>query len=252
MHTQSRRHLALHARHEGEKILLRVGRPALVLHIAGAHIEPGEQRRGPVALVVVREGPGPAVLERHAGLRAIECLNLTLLIHGEDHGALRRIHIEADDIAQFHDERGIGRDLEVRDPVRLQAIRAPQPRDRRLIPARRLAIVRVLQCVPPSGGASFRIFATIRASSAASSCRGRPERGRSATSASRPSVSYRFSHKLTVGRDTPTAAQIASPAIPSADASTIFARSTTRCGVVRARTHASTAGDPHGATGYFE
>jgi hypothetical protein len=38
--------------------------PALMLHIAGADAEGGEQRRGPVSLVVVRERPRPSFLER--------------------------------------------------------------------------------------------------------------------------------------------------------------------------------------------
>jgi hypothetical protein len=51
---------------------------------------------------------------------------------------LRRIHIEAHHIAQLGHDRGIRRHLEVRDLVWLQTIRAPQPRDGRLIPARRV------------------------------------------------------------------------------------------------------------------
>jgi hypothetical protein len=64
MHAHSRRHVALDPHHEGEKVLLFVFGPALMLHIAGADAEGGEQRRGPVSLVVMRERPRPSFLER--------------------------------------------------------------------------------------------------------------------------------------------------------------------------------------------
>jgi hypothetical protein len=67
-----------------------------MLDIAGADVERGEQRRGPMTFVVVCESPSPTLLERQARLRPIQCLNLTLL------------HREANDVAQFGDEVGIG------------------------------------------------------------------------------------------------------------------------------------------------
>ena len=52
---------------------------AMTLHVAAdhravEHVERGEQRRRAVPFVVVRHGSSAALLERQAGLRAIERL----------------------------------------------------------------------------------------------------------------------------------------------------------------------------------
>ena len=52
-------------------------------------------------------------------------------------------------------------------------------------------------------------------------------------------ASYRSSHCVTVGLDTPTSRQIADPDRPSAEQRTMLALSTTRCGVVRLFTNRS-------------
>ena len=101
-----------------------------------------------------------------------------------------------------------------------------------------LAMRRQLQCVA-SAGFSSRVLRTISASSSGVILRGRPERGRSSSSSSTPPASYRSSHCVTVGLDTPTSRQIADPDRPSAEQRTILALSTTRCGVVRLFTNRS-------------
>ncbi len=103
---------------------------AMALHVAaddGAveHVEGGEQCRRAVALVVVGHGPGAALLHGQAGLGTVERLDLALLVDREDDGVGRRIDIEADDVAQFGDELRVGGELELLDPVRLKAMRAP-------------------------------------------------------------------------------------------------------------------------------
>ena len=101
-----------------------------------------------------------------------------------------------------------------------------------------LAMRRQLQCVA-SAGFSSRVLRTISASSSGVILRGRPERGRSSSSSSTPPASYRSSHCVTVGLDTPTSRQIADPDRPSAEQRTMLALSTTRCGVVRLFTNRS-------------
>ena len=101
-----------------------------------------------------------------------------------------------------------------------------------------LAMRRQLQCVA-SVGFSSRVLRTISASSSGVILRGRPERGRSSSSSSTPPASYRSSHCVTVGLDTPTSRQIADPDRPSAEQRTMLALSTTRCGVVRLFTNRS-------------
>ena len=65
-------------------------------------------------------------------LAAVQRLDLRLLIHAEDHGSLGRIQVQTHDIADLLDQKGIGRQLEVRGPMRLQAEGSPQARDRRV------------------------------------------------------------------------------------------------------------------------
>ena len=97
---------------------------------------------------------------------------------------------------------------------------------------------RQLQCVA-SAGFSSRVLRTISASSSGVILRGRPERGRYSSRSSTPPASYRSSHCVTVGLDTPTSRQIADPDRPSAEQRTMLALSTTRCGVVRLFTNRS-------------
>ena len=78
-----------------------------------------------MAFVVVRSSLHLARLHRQQRLRAVERLDLRLLIDAE-HGRVRRgIQIEADDISDFLDEERIRRQLEGLAPMRLQPNRAP-------------------------------------------------------------------------------------------------------------------------------
>ena len=84
------------------------------------------------------------------------------------------------------------------------------------------ASVRVLQCV-----ASLVLVSSVRVTTtctrASSIVRGRPERG-SSSSPSSPRSAKRFRHVCTVGRQTPSLAQICALLSPSAAASTMRAR----------------------------
>ena len=64
-------------------------------------------------------------------LRSLQGLNLALLINTNHEGLVRRIHVQPHDIGQLLDERGIGRQREGADTMRLQAMRDPDPMDRR-------------------------------------------------------------------------------------------------------------------------
>jgi hypothetical protein len=61
---------------------------------------------------------------------AVQRLNVTLLVHRQDQGLVRRIQVQAHDIAQLLDKVRIPRELEGLDPVRLQAMLFPDPLDR--------------------------------------------------------------------------------------------------------------------------
>jgi len=107
----------------------------MTLHAAPDHgsvenVEGGEQRRRAIALVVAGHRPAFAGLERQARLRAVEGLNLALLVDRDDHRVLGRVHIEADDVFDFGREIGIVGALEGADAMRLQPMRLPQALDR--------------------------------------------------------------------------------------------------------------------------
>ena len=87
-------------------------------------VERGEQCRRAVALVVMRHGAGSALLDRQAGLCAVERLDLALLVDRENQRLVRRIEIETDDIAHLLDVLVI-RQLEGLHQVRLEAVRLP-------------------------------------------------------------------------------------------------------------------------------
>lgn len=59
------------------------------------NMESGKERSGAVALVVIGHRPAPTFLQREAGLRAIERLDLAFLIDGQDHRMLRRMQLES-------------------------------------------------------------------------------------------------------------------------------------------------------------
>jgi hypothetical protein len=60
-----------------------------------------KQGRGAVSFVIVGDRAGAPLLHRQARLGAVERLDLALLIDRQNHGVVRRIDIEADDVAQF-------------------------------------------------------------------------------------------------------------------------------------------------------
>src|SRR5439155_23050250 len=57
--------------------------------------------------------------------RAIQCLNAALFVDAEDHGFVRRIEIQADDVAELVDKPRVFRQLEPRHPMRLQPMLMP-------------------------------------------------------------------------------------------------------------------------------
>src|SRR5258708_13443319 len=112
------RHLGLDRVQEAHELLM-----AVALHVAAddgpvEDVERREQGRGAMALVVVRHGAEPALLQRQARLGAIESLDLALLVERKHDGVGRRIDIEPDHVAQLVDEVRIVRELELPITVR--------------------------------------------------------------------------------------------------------------------------------------
>ena len=121
---------ALDGVEEADELLMAVPLHAASHHGAVEHVEGGEQRGRAVALVVVCHRPAFAGLERQAGLGAVERLDLALLVDGDDHGVLGRVHVEADDVLDLGGEGGVLGALEGAQAMGLEPMRLPDALDR--------------------------------------------------------------------------------------------------------------------------
>jgi hypothetical protein len=147
------RHGALDGIEEADELLMPVPRHALADDAAVEHVQRREQGRRAVSDVVVGHGAGPALLDRQPRLRPIERLDLRFLVDREHQAVRRRIEIEADHVAQLGGERRIGGQLEAPHPVRLEAMRRPDPLHR----AQRYAAGRRHRPAGPMGRLAGRI-----------------------------------------------------------------------------------------------
>ena len=107
-------------------------------HLAGRDVERGEQIERAMPHVVVGATFGLAEVHRQDRLRALERLDLRLLVHREDHRIRRRRHVQAHDVPDLLDQLRIRRDLETLRAMRLQPERPPDAADHRVTHARRL------------------------------------------------------------------------------------------------------------------
>ena len=117
---------------KAQELLVPMPFVALADHAPLQDFQGGKQGGGAVALVVVGHGSAAALFHRQARLRAIERLNLRLLIHTQHQRLLRRIQIQAHHIGQFLQKLGVARQLEGLVPMRLEMVRLPDVVDRRL------------------------------------------------------------------------------------------------------------------------
>ena len=123
------RHVRLNGVEEADKLLVTMALHAAANDLAFEYIESGEQRRCAMAFVVVGHRAGAALLHRQAGLSAIERLDLRLFVDREDDRMGGRIDIKPDHVAQLVGELRVVGELELLDPVRLKAMRAPDALD---------------------------------------------------------------------------------------------------------------------------
>jgi len=155
----------------------------------------------------------------------------------------RRIDGEPDHVAQLLHELRIVRELELPDPVWLQAVGAPDPLDRTdwteltLMPTA-FAIIAPVQWVASACGA-VRVSATTRSATSAPSGRMRDGRVLSRRRPSTPSAMNRSCQRQTQGLDLPVRRMISTVPTPSAVAKMIPARQTCFCGLFRSATTAS-------------
>jgi len=96
-------------------------------HLSVGNIEGSKKSRGAVALVIVGVGGSSSLLERQAGLRSIQGLNLTFLIAAQHQCVLWSIEVKTHDVFQFAHEVRIVGDLEGPGQMRFQAVVTPDP-----------------------------------------------------------------------------------------------------------------------------
>jgi hypothetical protein len=122
--------LTLDGVEEADEFLVPVALHAVADHGVVQDVEGGEQGRGAVAFVVEGQRARLALLHRQARLGPIERLDLALFVHGQHDRMGRRIDLQTDDVLELGGELGILGQFEALDPVRLQAVRRPDPLDR--------------------------------------------------------------------------------------------------------------------------
>ena len=92
-------------------------------------IERGKERCRAVAHVIVSHRASAAFLERQAGLRAVQSLNLALLITTEHDRVLGRVELEPDHVFELFRKARIVGDLEGAQQMRFQAMLPPDACD---------------------------------------------------------------------------------------------------------------------------
>src|SRR5258708_33514614 len=125
----------------------------------GRHIERGEECCCAVALVIMGHRAGTALFQGQTRLRAVECLDLALLIDGKHQRLLRRIDVKADDVLDLRDEVGIVGILKLRTRCGLRPCSAQMRCTLVWLMPISSAIDRTLQCVALAGR-SFTVFST--------------------------------------------------------------------------------------------
>ena len=108
-----------------DELLMSMALHAPADHAAFEHVEGGEQGGRAIPLVVVGHAAATAFLQRQARLGAVESLDLALLVHRQHDGMLRRIDVEADDVADLCGEVRIVGQLELPDLMRPQTVATP-------------------------------------------------------------------------------------------------------------------------------
>jgi len=134
VHHQVERDLAgklrIKASQEFQELLMAVPGKALPDHFPLQDLQGREQARGAMALVVVGHRPQTALLQGQSRLRAVQGLDLGLLVHAEHKGVVRGVQVQPHHIGELLQKPRIARKLEALDAVRLQVVAAPDSADR--------------------------------------------------------------------------------------------------------------------------
>src|SRR5271166_6144786 len=101
-----------------------------------------------VALVIMRHSAATSLMDRQAALRAVQCLDLCLLIRRYYKGMFRRIEVQSNHIYQFLHEVWVVAEFECSRQVWLQPVSLPHPLDHR---SRRAQVLRQCPRAPVGG-----------------------------------------------------------------------------------------------------
>lgn len=112
-------HVGIDMAQEGEKFLVPMALLALTDDLAASDVQGGEQCGGAMSDVIMGDTFDIAQPHGQYGLGTVQCLYLGFLIDAQDHGVVRWVEVEPDDVAHFFDEEGIVGDLEVALAMRL-------------------------------------------------------------------------------------------------------------------------------------
>lgn len=132
MHVEHCRRVGIDSAQELQQLAAAVAPMRLADDLSGRNVERREQRRRAVAFIVVGAPLGDARRQRQDGLRAVQRLDLALLIATQHHRHQRWIKIERHDVAHLLHEHRVGGRLEGFLAVRLQPERLPNARDHAL------------------------------------------------------------------------------------------------------------------------
>ena len=141
-------------------------RHAFADDLASGDVERREQGRRSVSLVVVGHRAGAALLQRQSWLRAIERLDLALLVDPEHQRLVRRVEIKPDDVLDHLAELGVGESLKPRIRCGFSPCAAQMRCTLESLRPTALASLRADQCVP-AGGFSCNVMLTTRSIAAA-------------------------------------------------------------------------------------
>jgi hypothetical protein len=114
MHIEVLRKVRLDVPQEAQELLMPMLCLALGEDATIGDIKRREQRRGAMANVAVGDAFDIAQTHRQQGLRALQRLHWVLLIDAQHQGMIRRVQIQADDIAHLFDEERIIRELKAK------------------------------------------------------------------------------------------------------------------------------------------
>src|SRR6185437_9952019 len=117
---QTRRNIAVEMVEKRQEFLMAMARLALSDHFAIEHVERGEQRRGAVAIIIVRYSFNVTQAHWQHRLAALQRLHLTFFVYAQHQRIVGRIEVQAYDVAHFLHEERIGGKLEALGPMRLQ------------------------------------------------------------------------------------------------------------------------------------